>query len=263
MHGVPLEGTEKKRWLLMIDPQELQDMPKGLSPQAKARWLSSRIRTPQQVDELHLDRFMGRLNTATGGSAGLVFAMLGVLANWVALDSVRDGERKALAHSKSEGLLRVYAQGAQLIGAVAATVDMAMGKLPALTFALARGMQNVSARISQVLAKGLGVGGSLFMAGIDGYRAIQEARENNIQGALAFGVSAALGATATALLYLSFTGWGLFVVGLMILWAFVMTALVDNSVQDWMERCKWGVLTEQRYGELGKEMSEFRAATQG
>jgi hypothetical protein len=43
----------------------------------------------------------------------------------------------------------------------------------------------------------------------------------------------------------------------------IMTALVDNSIQDWMERCKWGILTNQRYNSFESEMAELKAATQG
>lgn len=263
MHGVPLDGTEKKRWLLMIDPSEVKAMPPGLSAQARAQWLAGRIRTPQQVDELHLDRFTTRLGNSVRGGAGFVFAVLGVLANWVALDSTRDGERKALAHGKSEGLARVYAQGAQLVGAVAATLETGLSKLPAFTSAIARGVQGAAVRLIGVLGKVLGVGGSLFMAGIDFYRASQEWKEGNTAGWIAFGVSGLLGAAATVLLFAGWTGVGLLVVGVMILWAFVMTAIVDNSVQDWMERCRWGTLIEKRYRDLDKEMAELKAATAG
>lgn len=263
MHGVPLDGTERKRWLLMIDPSEVKAMPQGLGAQARAQWLAGRIRTPQQVDELHLDRFLTRLGNGVRGGAPFVFALLGVLANWKALDSTRDSERKALAHGKSEGLARVCAQGAQLVGAIAATLETALSRLPAFSSAVARGVQNVSGRLIGILGKVLGVGGSLFMAGIDFYRASQEWKEGNKLGAALFVVSGAAGVAATLLLFFGATGVGLVVVVFMIALAFVMTALVDNSLQDWMERCRWGILTDQRYRDFDKEMAELKAATQG
>jgi hypothetical protein len=266
MHGVPLEGTDKKSWLLMIDPAEIKAMPQGLSAQARVQWLVSKIRTPEDVEALNLGRFNAKLAQSAGvlrSGLPLGFGVLGVVANWVALDSVRDSERKAMEHNKGEGLARIYAQGAQLVGAVASSVETALAKMPAFASGVARGFQSVAGRLLSLFGRGLGVGGSLFMAGIDFYRFNKERQEGNVAGAVAYFVSGALGFAAAVLLFTGFIVAGVVVVVLMLVWAFVMTALVDNNLQDWMERCRWGTLTDQRYRDMTKELGELKTATQG
>ena len=47
----------------------------------------------------------------------------------------------------------------------------------------------------------------------------------------------------------------------MFIWAFVMPLLVDDNLQDWLERCLWGKLSSERYPNLDKELAELKAAT--
>ena len=118
IHGVDLEGTQNKNWLLMIDPAEVKNMPKGLSATAQAQWLARTIRTPEQVDALNLGNHQTRVanwTTANRGAVRLAFGMLGVLgvlANAVAFSSILEDDSKALSNTKNESLLRIYAQGA-------------------------------------------------------------------------------------------------------------------------------------------------------
>lgn len=262
IHGVPLDGSDTKRWLLMIDPDEVAAMPKNLSASARAQWLAKTIRTPAQVEALNLSRFQAKVSKATGtirAGVPVAFGVLGIVANWVALDSVRDGERKAMQHTKGEGLVRIYAQGAQLIGAVASTIETTLAKMPAFSSAIGGGMIRFSAAAMRLVGK-LGVIGSLFMVAIDVWRLHKEVKEDNYQGALAYGVSATLGAAATILLLLGSTGVGLILVAAMIIWSFVMTVLVDNSIQDWLERTLWGKLESQRYSSLEVELAELKTA---
>ena len=42
-----------------------------------------------------------------------------------------------------------------------------------------------------------------------------------------------------------------------------MTHLVDDKLQDWMERCVWGKLDGQRYGKLTLEERELNKAVAG
>ncbi|MBC7956968.1 MAG: hypothetical protein H7Y33_14000, partial [Cytophagales bacterium] len=93
--------------------------------------------------------------------------------------------------------------------------------------------------------------------------AYREAKEGSAAGAWAYGVSGLLGIAATVLLALGSTGWGLIVVIALIGWSFVMTQLVDNKVEDWLERSVWGSLPRQRYGNLATEETEFKKALAG
>jgi hypothetical protein len=262
VHGIPLEGNETKHWLLMIDPAEVKAMPKGLTATARGQWLAKSIRTPEQVEALHLDKYRSvKLPGTLGAAVPVTFGVLGVLANWVAMDSVRESEAKAMAHTKSEGLRRVYAQGAQLLGASASTIETLVGSIPALASRSAQGLGAVAKTILGTIGKWLGVGGSLVMAGIDFARANKERLEGNTQGMIAYGMSGLLGVAATLFLLFGMTGIGIVLVGLMFVWAFVMPLLVDDNLQDWMERTLWGTLPAQQYKTLDEELSQLQAAT--
>ena len=57
------------------------------------------------------------------------------------------------------------------------------------------------------------------------------------------------------------TGWGLIVIAALIAWSFVMSMLIDNKIQDWLERVhEWGSLSGQRYKDFATEQSELKKA---
>lgn len=262
IHGVKLEGSDKKRWLLMVDPAEVKAMPANLGAQARAQWLARTIRTPEQVEQLNLHRFRLQVSRASGvvrSGVPFAFGIVGVAANAVALDSLLDEEREAMRHGKAEAKRRVYAQGAQLIGATAGMVELALERISTAGVTVGR-LAGPAARVFGLIGRFFGIGGSAVMAAWDGWRADQERREGNFAGMAAYGVSAGLGAAATVLLAIGWTGWGLIVVVAMIAWAFIMPLLVDNRLQDWLERCLWGRLAGQRYGDLNAEMEQLKVA---
>ena len=107
----------------------------------------------------------------------------------------------------------------------------------------------------------LGVVGSLAMGIFDLWQANTERAEGNYVGMVAYGAAGILGIAATVLLAIGWTGWGLIAVIALIAWAFIMNYLIDNKLQDWLERCIWGNLVEKRYNNLDLEMSELKVAT--
>jgi len=109
----------------------------------------------------------------------------------------------------------------------------------------------------------LGVAGAVVMSFFDIWRFGRERGEENLKGAAAFLVSGVLGFFATVALASSAIGIGIIFTLLLIGWAFVMNHLVDDKLQDWMERCVWGKLDGQRYGKLTLEERELNKAVAG
>jgi len=265
--GVKLDGNDKKYWLLMIDPTEIRTMPRDLSPQARAQWLAKTIRTPEDVEAMHLykhrqkmERLSIQVTSKTQYSAPMGFAILGIVANTVALYSVLDDDAKALQHTKSESLRRVYAQSAQLIGAAAAAIEVGLTKFVIPIMQYGRGVVSIFKSLAGFAGKLFGIGGSLAMGLWDLWRAGTELSEKNYSGTIAFAVSGALGIAATVLLAIGWTGWGLLAVIALIAWSFIMSHLIDNKLQDWLERCVWGSLTQKRYNDLTLELDELKVA---
>ena len=65
--GMKLEGTDKKRFLVMVDPEQVSGMPRGMTQQENANWLARSIRTPEQVEDLNLSRWRTQVSNPAGG----------------------------------------------------------------------------------------------------------------------------------------------------------------------------------------------------
>lgn len=77
------------------------------------------------------------------------------------------------------------------------------------------------------------------------------------------GVGAALlfgGALCAAIFGFSASGVGLILVAIGIAIALLIELFKTNELQDWLERCLFGDLREQRYPDLEEEMEQFELA---
>ena len=270
VHGVPLSGTDQRHWLLMVNPEQLRDMPTNLKPQQRADWLVRAIWTPERIEALNMSRWEQQVTRAetsvrgvVGYSAPFGFAVLGLLANRAAWISLIEDEKKAMAHVQSETLRRVWAQGAQLLGATGVAIEHGIKRLVMPLLSKGVGAVGAIARWAGIIGTGIGIAGAVVMSLFDIGRSLQEFGEKNYKGWFAYLISGFLGAAATWALASSAIGVGIIFTLLLIGWAFVMTYLVDDKLQDWLERCLWGKLEGQRYGEMSLEERELNKAVAG
>lgn len=267
MQGVDLTGNETRKWLLMLDPEELKAMPKGISVREQAKWLAARYKTSQTVDAINLSEWRTRVSAASGEvvSKGKAwspsgYALLGLLANISALSGIQTDDAKVLKQNLPEAMRRYYAQWAQVIGAGAEAIEALLGRLAVSSVKTARWLSGVWGKILGLSGRVLGAGGSLVMCLIDGMRGWQEFKEKNYVSAASYAVNTVLGFAATVLLLIGWTGAGLIVVGLLFLWAFLKPE-DDNKIQDWLERiCQWGKLRDQWYPTMETEVQQFEVA---
>jgi hypothetical protein len=266
--GVDTKGADKKTWLLMIDPDQVGKMPKGLTAEGQAKWLTSSIHTPEQVNELDLTRFREAVSQGSErvkGNMPLGFAVLALLANAWAMQSILKEDEAALSQHKDETRRRIDAQAIWVIGATADAIEAGLKRLAFGGVRFGQVTLKTTTVIFGIAGRGLGIAGGLFMAALDVQRAYQEGQAGHKGGVIAYGVSAFLGGAATMLLFFGLTGWGLLVVAVMFLWAFVMTFLVNNKIQDWLELCYWGKtdIPSNRYKTMDIEMQQLEIATKG
>ncbi|MCZ3114731.1 hypothetical protein NYZ21_20050, partial [Acinetobacter baumannii] len=57
------------------------------------------------------------------------------------------------------------------------------------------------------------------------------------------------------------TGWGIVIAIVMFVIAGLIAWLADDKIQDWLERCYWGSLSDERYGDVEEEMEQLKLAT--
>lgn len=262
--GVNLDGTQKKRFVLMVDPL-MADLPPGASAQERAHVMAARIRTPDDVEALRLAQWQQRVRNplASGTKAAVPYAAALIMSvlQFNTMIKLMEDRDTAMAHQKVEADVRMVAGIAAFGGGVAETVGM--GLKTASSFSARRGIQlERLARRLTIFGKTLGIGGALVMAYWDGKSAFLATQERQYGLAWLYGASAASGVFAAAALLVGWTGWGLFFVGLLIVVSVFIELFKDNKVQDCMERCIWGKGPGPRYSGVEMSMRELDVALQ-
>ena len=252
IHGVPLEGTTTKRWVVIADEEMIARMPSGLSPQRRAEWLAGCLKRVEDLDDLNLERWRVVINgkVRSGVIAGILQA--------ICLTKLYDDEKISLLNNKSDAAGRVYAG----LGTIAATTSEALGNAVAgraTTLRLGQGLATAAASLMKIMgiAGGLAVG--LYVAFLDYKTGNEEMQEGNKGVAVLYFASAVTGGILAFTMLASSIGWiagaSLFpIIGLLVLAVITIALLIeclkDNPIQDWLERCPWGKLTSQRYPDL-------------
>lgn len=258
VHGAPMEGTTKKRWIVLADRDLLHRMPSGLRPEERAKWMAESIKTIEQVESLNLERWRQVISSKVcfGVVAGLLqaFCMTKLIAD----------EEKALASSSLDAKMRLYAG----IAAVAATTADVVGNL--IEKRAAQGLRygqgvltTLGGKLSFVASRAAIVAG-LFVAGLDVMQAMEARREGQTGLAILYGASAILGGLATiAIASAAILGAAAvpvigILVALVIGVAIIIENVKDNPVQDWLERCPWGKLpASERYADMAAEQADL------
>lgn len=261
--GEKLEGTEKKQFLLMVDPEQARAMPAGMTAPQRAKWLASTIRTTAQVEELNLSAWRAKVGHPTKevikGSVPYIFGLVSAILQYNAMQKLADDDGKAMRHENTETHQRLLAGQAALAGTITELVGQGLGKIGSVVPRLGAGFRWTGALLGWA-GKAAGVCGALIMAWWDGKQALQNYREGNKGVALAYGASAILGLGAAAALLIGWTGVGLILVGLLIAVAVLIEYIKDNKIQDWLERCVWGK-GGAHYKTAEEEMAQLKLAT--
>lgn len=265
--GDKLDGTEKKRFLLMVDPEQVRAMPKGLTAEQRAQWLASTIKTPEQVEELNLSGWRLKVGNPTkemvAGSIPYIAGLVGALLQYNAMQKLIEDEGKAMNYEKTEAQQRLWAGQAALAGTITEMAGMSLEKIAGVVPKFAHQWTSLGGRLFTVLGKAAGICGALVMAAWDIKQGEAYRKEKRFGIAAAFYTSAVLGVGAAAALLLGATGVGLILVALLIAVAVVLEYIKDNKVQGWLERCLWGKGPGTRYETIEEEMAQLRVATAG
>lgn len=261
IHGAPLDGTTRKKWLILADKETIAAMPAGLSPQQRAQWLARSIRTVEQVEALNLARWR------TVISSKVRFGVVAGILQAVSLTKVIADQEKALANESNDATLRMVAGITTLAATTSETVGTALAARAAQGLRYGQGLAtSAGTRLASAGAR-VGVLTGLFVAALDGYKAYTERREG-ADGLLvaSYATSALVGAgLSVALAYAALLGAAAIpvigiLVALLIGIGILIEYLKDNPTQDWLERCPWGVLKDQRYPDMATEQAQLKQA---
>ena len=265
VYGMKLDGTEKRQFLLMVDPDQVARMPRGLKPSARAQWLASSIRTPEDMEGLNLSSWKTKVgnpaSAAVKGSVPFIFGTVAALLQYKAYEKLTEDEGKAMAHEHGEATWRLRAGMGAMAGTITELVGTGAERIAPLIPRWGHGFVSVSGKWLTIGGKALGLGGALVMAAWDVNQAVSNFKENNSGVGWAYLGSALFGVGAAIFLLIGWTGVGLILIALLMAVAVLIEYIKDNKVQDWLERCHWGKL--QHYPDLQTELRELKLATAG
>jgi hypothetical protein len=260
IYGVSVEGTTRKQFLMVADRQMIARMPDGLSPQQKADYLASSLKTIKAVDELNLNRWRSVIDRDV--RLGIVTGILQA----VSLSKLMTDQEKSLSNEKSDATRRYYAGLATVSATTMEIIGNVLAKRALLGLRFGQGIAATSASVLKLVGKGAGFLAGLYSAGLDVLKAADAATEKQAGLAWLYAGSALLtvGVTA-AMLGASLLGAAaLPVIGILVVILIGVSFLIeynkDNPVQDWLERCPWGILAAQRYGDLSTQQEQLLKA---
>ncbi|MEN1943493.1 T6SS effector BTH_I2691 family protein [Luteimonas sp. MJ293] len=268
--GVPMDGLMENRWLLMIDPDQVRDMPETLKGpgqmQARAAWLAANVKTPKQVQRLRLSAWQSRMRPAAGRAVSGVsvagLGALGLMTQHLALSSLQGQLMRAMEHQRADVKRRLLMQWMQVTGAYTAAVGRGMELVGNTRLRLAKSLRLRSiGQVARVFGKFLGIFGAVVMAGLDTHRGFIEASQGNRWRSAGYFAVGFMGVMAVAALWFGATGVGLIVVVVLIAASLLLDYFKPDNMQLWLERCyEWGRLVEQRYRDERTEKRELDLA---
>lgn len=260
IRGVRLDGTTKMRFALNMDAVTLRTVPNGLSEQQMATHLASSFRTIDALQDLNLNRWRSVINLETGSTA------VGAILQTITLINLLGEKEKSLAHDKENASKRVNAGILGIIGSTSEILGNFVRDRANLGVRFGQGIASNMGRYTAIAGRFTGLAGGLYMAYLD-MEQYAEARNENQHGlAWLYASSAVAGIALTSLLF--YSAWlgaaAIPVIGLLILLCIGIGVLIaniaDNRIQDWLERCPWGILESQRYPDMATEQAQLELA---
>ncbi len=269
-----MAGQVDKRFLLLIDPSQIRNMPANLNSAAQAKWLASMVRTPEQLEALNLAGWRSRLSQSRVGQAAqgtvaripLIACIIGGILQLNALLKLNEDHNKAMSHDAQEAIYRLGSGITAVAGTLADLTAQGLEKKVAhrVPLRFGQGLDRLI-KFGKWLGKTAGMAAAVVMAGWDAYQGVNAIQEKNHGLAALYFTSAGLGVMASYLLIYSTwalaTGVGLLLVLGLILITLAIEYLKDNKLQEWLERCTWGIKgKEDRYKTIEEEIKQFNMA---
>ncbi|MGY0611523.1 T6SS effector BTH_I2691 family protein [Luteimonas sp. A501] len=259
VHGVAMDGTDRKTWLLLIDVDQARSVPTSLASRERADQLARALRTPTQVEANQIANWKSTITRDVRlGTVG------GLLQTWC-LTSLWKDVATSMPHQSDEAIGRF---SAGVLGAVGTTSEVT-GKYIGNRFAdsVRHARLPQAGRLLVTLGTRASIVAGVAMSVFDGIRAYRERQEGNVGMAWAYLGSALLGVGVMIAFALG-GPIGILIGAILLALLFAVTTLIelfkDNKFQDWLERCfQWGKLVDRRYGNLDLEMRALEAAYEG
>jgi len=256
IRGMRVEGTRKLRWVVTADRTSISGLTSNMSRAAQNAQLTSSLRSVEQLESLRLERWRSVINQKVRW--GVVTAILQV----VCLTKVYEDEESSLSNEKQDARWRRMAAISGLVGTVCEAIGSALKSRAGQGLRFGQAFMSLSAKALSLVGRAAGLGAGLMIAVLDICKALEVRRERG-SGMLflAYLGSALTGFLMTVAICLS-AGFPviLIFVALLVVIGVVIEIIKDDPLQDWLERCPWGILPAQRYPNKEIEQEQLTLA---
>jgi len=194
--------------------------------------------------------------------SGIVAAILQAIT----LTKLLVDKEKSLANEKGDTVGRIEAGICAIAGSTSEVLGNFLKNRALLGMRFGQGLAATMGRYTAIIGRVTGLGASLYMAFLDAEKYTEARNENQPGLAWLYGASAISGlALASVLFYPAILGAAAIpVIGILILLCVGIGLLIenlkDNPIQDWLERCSWGMLSSQRYPDMETEQAQLLLA---
>ena len=266
--GVKLDGTQKKRFLIMVDEEQFTNMPKNLDAASRNRWLAGSLTKVDDIQAMEFGHWQAKLGQPSAswikGSQPYIFGLVAALFQYHAMNKLGEDEAKAMSHETVETKYRLNAGIVAFWGTLADLTGQGIEKIVSVVPRFGRGL-GVIAQGLKIVGKGAGIFGAGVMAWWDGKQAYASYRSGNLgMAALYLGSTLLGGGAAVLLLFAGSVAWAgplaLVLVALLMGIAVLIELFKDNKVQEWLKRCWWGNGPDAKYPNLETELAQIKLA---
>lgn len=256
IRGMRVEGSRKLRWVVSVDRASIGSLAGNMSRAAQEAQLKSSLRSVEQLESLRLERWRSVINQKVRW--GVVTAILQA----VCLTKVYEDEEDSLANEKRDARWRRIAGVSGLVGTTCEIIGNALESRAQQGLRFGRTFISLSAKALTHIGRAVGAVAGLILAALDISKAFETRKEGGdgllfaayvTSGILGIGLAVAMffGATFPVILIL---------VALLVVVGIVIEFMKDDPLQDWLERCPWGALRNQRYPDMKVEQEQFAQA---
>jgi len=255
IHRGQSDQTARRRWVIMIDQQTVKDVPNNLRAKQTEKWIARGVKSVQEIEGLNLNRWRNVINVNV--RQGTVAAIL----QGASLMKLLADEEKSLKDEKKDAAWRRQAGTATICATLAEVFGHALASRAAQGMKFAQGLALVG-NFLKTQAPRAGMLAGFVMAGLDFKKAFNEHAEGS--DAIVVGAYAGSGLASILLAVALVSAWAFPIICLLLALAIGIGILIefvkDNPIQDWLERCPWGKLVDQRYANIETEQAEFQLA---
>lgn len=256
IRGMRVEGSRKLRWVVSADRANIENLPSGMSRVAQETQLKSSLRSVEQLESLRLERWRSVINQKVRW--GVVTAIL----QTVCLTKIYEDEEMGLANERQDARWRRIAGISGLVGTTCEVIGNALESRVQQGLRFGREFISLAAKALKFIGRVAGAAAGMILAALDTAKAFEASEEGGSGLLIAAYLTSGIGGLCLTVAIFFGAAFPVIValVALLVAVGIFIEFIKDDPLQDWLERCPWGVLPNQRYLNMKIEQEQLAQA---